>query len=399
MLSCPLWAGLVALVGAASAQGLTAEDAARSALTHDPVYLSAVAAAEEAQGQLRAATFLQSNPTISTEVSVVEPRWSASVQQPISLSGEGLARHDAALAVVQAAAFDRQRAALVVAAEARAAWADLAAAEARRSLATEALIQAHARRVAIEARVAAGDLPELDARLARLAEAEAALAVVEAQRAVTDARVALARFVPDAATVEVSGSPGDAAPDPLGASERADVLAAERRVDAANAGLRAERAATLPVVGVGASVEREGDTTFAGPTLQVTLPLWKANPDGRAAAHAAVSVARAEAAAAARLAEAERVTTRGAASNSRDARAGLAGDPVADALAALDAIDKAEAGGELDPGSATLLRQQVLDGAMSAISLEQAVVHAELDALLAASDPALLPPDLREASP
>jgi hypothetical protein len=99
------------------------------------------------------------------------------------------------------------------------------------------------------------------------------------------------------------------------------------------------------------------------------------------------------------VAEVERVTTGDAAARSRDARAGLAGDPVEDALAALAAIGRAEASGELDPGSATLLRQQVLDGAMSAISLEQAVVHAELDALLAVSDPALLPPDLREGSP
>ncbi|MCK6507961.1 hypothetical protein L6R53_32105, partial [Myxococcota bacterium] len=116
MLSSPLWAGLAALVGLASAQGLTADDAARSALSHDPLYLAAMAAVEEAHGQLRAASFLVANPTVAAEVSVLEPRWGASVQQPVSLSGEGRARHGAARAAVDAAALDGRRAALVAAA-------------------------------------------------------------------------------------------------------------------------------------------------------------------------------------------------------------------------------------------------------------------------------------------
>ncbi|MCK6507896.1 TolC family protein, partial [Myxococcota bacterium] len=281
---------------------------------------------------------------------------------------------------------------------ARAAWAEVAAAEARGSLATEALTQAHARRVAVEARVEAGDLAELEARLARLAEAQAALAAVEAQRAAAEARVTLARFVPDAATVAVSGSPGDAVPTPIGATERPDVQASRRRVDAAEAALRAERAAVLAAVDLGAAVEREGGATFAGPTVQLTLPLWKLNPEGRATARAEVGVAQAEADATARAAEAEQLTTRGAATRSRAARAGLAGEPAADARAAIAAIDRAQDGGELDPGTATLLRQQALDGAISAISLDLATAHAELDALLAQSDPALLPPELREVS-
>lgn len=398
MFHCPLWAGLAVLVGAAPAQGLSADDAARSALVHDPVYLSAVAAVEAAEGQLDASRFLRSNPTVRAEASLATPRWGVSVEQPLSVTGEGWARHDAASAAAEGARLDRRHAALVAAAAARAAWADVAASEARLALAGEARSQAHARRVAIEARVAAGDRPELDARLARLAEAEAALAAVEAERAVAAARVALARFVPDAATVVLEGSPGSAAPEAAGSGERTDVLAAERRADAADAGLRAERAASLPAVSLGASVEREGDTVFAGPTLQITLPVWKTNPDGRASARATVSVARAEAAAAARAADAEWASSRAAADRSREAWTGLAGRPVDDARAAIESIDRAQTSGELDAGAATLLRQQALDGALSAIFLENAVVHAELEALLAASDPALLPPELREVS-
>ena len=104
MIFCPLWAGLVALVGDASAQGLTAEQAARSALARDPVYLSAVAATEEAEGLLRATSFLTSNPTVSTAVSLGMPRWSASVEQPMSLFGEGMARRAGAKAAVTSTA-------------------------------------------------------------------------------------------------------------------------------------------------------------------------------------------------------------------------------------------------------------------------------------------------------
>jgi len=399
MIFCPLWAGLVALVGDASAQGLTAEQAARSALARDPVYLSAVAATEEAEGLLRATSFLTSNPTVSTAVSLGTPRWSASVEQPVSLFGEGMARRAGAKAAVTSAALDRQRVALVVAAAARGAWADVAAAEARRRLSEDALAQAHDRRLALEARFAAGDASALDARLARLAEAEAALALMEHQRAVSDARVALSRFLPDAATAPILGAPEEAVPSVRGGGSRTDVEAAAARVAGAEADLRAARAAILPAVGLGAAIEREGDNTFVGPTLEVTLPLWKANPDGRAAARAALHVAQASSDAVARVAEAERATTQDAVSRSTKARDALAGEPAADAKAALADIDLAEAKGELDAATATLLRQQVLDGAMAAISFAQAVVHAELDALLAVSDPSLLPLESQEVSP
>lgn len=397
MFPCPLWAGLAVFVEVASARGLTADDAARSALSHDPVYLSALAAEAQARGELRATALLRDNPTISAELSVARPRWSAAVSQPLSLTGEGLARHEAARAAADAAELERARAALVCAAEARGAWVDVRAAEDRRALAAEALDEAHTRRVAVEARVRAGEAAELDARLARLAEASAALALVDAERAAAAARVALARFVPDAATVELEGAPASAAPPPRGAAARADLLAAARRVDAAEATLRAERAASLPPLTLGAAFEQEGTARFAGPTLELGLPLWTRNPDGRATASAAAERARAEAAAQARAVEAEQLGAAGAAARSRLARAALVGDPGGDARAALDTLDRAEAQGELDRATATLLRQEVLEGALAAISLEQASAHAELDALLAASDPALLPPEPREA--
>jgi hypothetical protein len=49
--------------------------------------------------------------------------------------------------------------------------------------------------------------------------------------------------------------------------------------------------------------------------------------------------------------------------------------------------------------TATLLRQQVLDAWGASITLELAYTQAEIAALLAASDVALLPAELREVSP
>ncbi|MBK6579711.1 MAG: TolC family protein [Sandaracinaceae bacterium] len=82
-----LWVGLVSLVGAAPAQGLSADEVVQSALNNDPDYLAAEAAVQEAEGLLRAATALQNNPTVYVEMSVTDPRFGLQVQQPISVTG------------------------------------------------------------------------------------------------------------------------------------------------------------------------------------------------------------------------------------------------------------------------------------------------------------------------
>ena len=92
MLLTLLWVGLVSLVGAAPAQGLSADEVVQSALNNDPDYLAAEAAVQEAEGLLRAATALQNNPTVYVEMSVTDPRFGLQVQQPISVTGEGFAR-------------------------------------------------------------------------------------------------------------------------------------------------------------------------------------------------------------------------------------------------------------------------------------------------------------------
>lgn len=278
------------------------------------------------------------------------------------------------------------------------AWADAVAAEAQAQLAAQALEQATDRRQAMEARHNAGDAAPLDVHLARLAEIQAAADRIAAQNTAAQARVALARFVPDAATVALPRDPRAAAPAPSQGTTRADVDAAEHRVEAAQAEQRAARAAGLPVVSLGAFVEQEGGELAVGPAAELTLPLWKVNPEGRAQANAAVQVASADAAALRATANTELLTMTAALTIASEVEVRLSTDASADAIAALAAVEEAHQRGELSVVTATLLRQEIVVAWSAAIELEREVARARISALLATSDPALLPLDLREES-
>lgn len=394
------WLAVLAWASPASAAPLTSDDVVRSALAHDPSYLSAVADIAAARGELRAATFLRENPTLSGEYSLTSDQAAASVEQPISLTGEGLAARRAAAGRLESAKLEARRAALVTAAEARRALADAIAAEQRARIAGEALDEATAHRRAIEARVSAGDASVLDGRLARLEEGRAAEAFVSARSEALAARVALARFVPEAADAELPDDPLVAAPAPLGGEgTRSDLAAAEARAEAARAERRAARAATLPAITVGAFVERDEGVLSAGPSVGLTLPLWHGNPAGIGAADAAEATASAEAAALRAGIAAEKTGSADVRRLADDALARQSVSPTEDGRAALAALSDAQARGEYDAATVTLLRAEVLDAWSASVDLRRAVAAARLDALLATEDAALLPPDLREVRP
>lgn len=402
-MSLPLlgvWLALTAWALPASADPLTPDDAVRAALAHDPSFVAATSAVAAARADVRAATFLRENPTVSGEYSLTSDRLGAAIEQPISLTGEGLAARAAASRRFDAAEATRVRAALTTAAGARLAWAGAVGAEAHATLAAQIFEQSTARRVAVEARVAAGDAPALDARLARLDEARAAEALVSGRNGARDARVALAQFVTDAGTVELPADPLIAAPTAVGGRDaRADVTAAERRADAADADLRAARAAGFPAITIGAFVERDEGVLAAGPSVGLTLPLWHPSSAGIGAAQAEAAVSAAEAQAARERASAERSGSGIAVRDANAAIERLTVPAAEDAQAALLALDEAQARGELDAAAVTLLRNEVLAGWSASIDLRVAVAEARIQVLLATEDPALLPPELREALP
>lgn len=393
------WLAVSAGALPARAEPLSSDDVVRSALQHDPAYLSALASVGAARGELRASSFLRENPSVSGELSLTSDRLGAEIAQPLSITGEGLAARQAASQRHDAAELDAHHAALVSAAAARGAFADAIATEARAAIAAQALEQASARRQAIEARVAAGDAAPLDARLARLLEGQSAAALVSARSEALAARVGLARFVPDAVAAELPDDPMVTAPAPTGvAGERADLDAAEQRVRAAAADRRAARAAVLPALSVGAFVERDGDVLSAGPSVGLTLPLWHGNPAGIGAADAAVATTSAEAAALRATVATERAGADAVRRLADDALGRLSVPPGDDARAALAALDDAQARGELDLGTVTLLRAEVLDAWSASVDLRRAVAAARIHALLVTGDPALLPPELHPAA-
>ena len=397
-----LFGACVAMLAWASptlASPLAPDDVVRAALAHDPSYRAALADVVAARGALRAATFLRENPTLSADFSLTSDLASGAFAQPISLTGEGLAARSAAAAQLEAARQTARRAAFVTATDARRALATAIAAESRATIASQAFDQSTARRVAIEARVRAGDASPLDGRLARLEEGQAAEVFVSARSEARAARVALARFLPDAGTVELPGDPLLVAPEALGGGARSDLRAAQRRVDAARATQVAARAAILPALSVGAFVERDDGVTSVGPSIGLTVPLWKRNPAGIAAAERASAIADAEASSLAAVTSAEQAGGTEALRAADGALARIAVAPAEDGRAALDAIAEAQARGELDPATATLLRIEILDAWTASVALRLAVADARLTALLANEDAALLPPELREMTP
>lgn len=368
---------------------MTPDEAVRAATANDPALAGAEAELLTAQGARRSATFLRSNPELAIAADVGGDRLEASVTQDLSLSGAGIADARTGRFAVEAAEASLTRARLSTAAEARRAWARLAAADGSLRAAEAERGSATAVRSATEARREAGEASDLELHLARLEEARAVASWLAATEERIEAQAALAALTGDAnATAE--GDPLVAAPAGGPSGPRSDVAAADARVAAARAALARERAETLPSVGLGAFVERDGDRTLAGPAVRLELPIWQQNAGGRGAAEGALAVAEAEASAARARADAE---VRAAADRlARLEQAGAALSPGVDASAeaAAHAIEAGVASGEIAAIDAALLRARVFDGQRGWYAARLAEAEARIDAALAVGDASLL---------
>ena len=133
----------------------------------------------------------------------------------------------------------------------------------------------------------------------------------------------------------------------------------------------------------------EDGETFAGPTLQLTLPVFDRNQAARSEAAADRAVAQGSTTAlAARIAsEQHNAADRTRAADALEAL--LEADPTADAQAALDSLEAGYAAGELDLPQTLLLQRQVLDGQAAIVHLQAAIARARIDLLLATDDPSL----------
>ncbi len=387
----PLWTMIcVALAGAAP---LTADLAVAEAAARSAVLAEAQAELTRAEGALRAARGLRHDPELGAELAVVGDAWSLEASQALSLTGEGIADHAAARHALEAAEARRERAELALAAETRRAWVVAVSDLQRADLAARALEVAERIEGAATQRAAVGEASQLDLRIARLQVEQARTAWMEAAVAEGRSSAALAVLVgAEAGAIELPHDPLEGAPAPgaTGGDPRSDLVAADAALAAAEAALTRERAATLPAVELGAFVEHEGPELRAGPSVSLTLPLWRANVDGRSAALADVAEADAERAAVRRRVSAEQDSAARVSDALEAAAAGQSIDLLADAQAALDSVALGYDRGELDLLSVALLQAEILDGQAAWLHGRRLVAEARIDALLAHDDPRLL---------
>jgi cobalt-zinc-cadmium efflux system outer membrane protein len=373
------------------ALAMSPDAAVRAAMANDPALAEAAAEISSAKGARRSASGLRSNPQLEISVGVAGGKWDASLTQDLSLSGAGMADARSRRYSVEAAEAELKRARLVTAAEARRAWARLAAAEGAFRGAEAERKSATALRGAAEARRAVGEASDLDLELARLDEARAVAAWLEALDERAEAQAALAALTGDAAAA-AEGDPLAAAPVAGEGGTRSDLVAAEARVAAAKAARTRERAEAVPALGVGAFVEADGGRILVGPSLGIELPLWQQNAAGRGAAEGELRVAEAQASATRARAEAERRAAEERLGWLGDRGASLAPGVDASAEAALRAVDAGVAAGEIDTVQAALLRSRVFEGQRGWYAARLAEAEGRIDAALATGDEGLLVP-------
>lgn len=372
----------------ASAAPLTADDVVRYALEHHPDSVAASGAVDVATGDRRQAAVFLGNPEFDGSVALVGDRIEATAVQPISLTGEGWHARRAASLGRDAAEARLRRTTFVVAAEARNAWVGAVLAGRRAAIAEEALLLADQLRTATDRREEVGEGSTLESRLARLDEARAVGEALAARRDLAGARTVLAGLAPETAGAELADDLDLPRPS-TAATERSDVLAAQAAAESARAAVRRQVASGFPLVGVGATVEQDGDVLTAGPAVGLQLPIWNRNQAGVASARRDLAVARADAERVEAIATAEQGASATLAARAAEDLERL-GDPTDDARQALAAIASAFDSGELDVPTAVLLRGEVLDGWSAAVEAERTAAELTLFHLLSTEDPSLL---------
>ncbi len=387
---------MLSLLAAASAatRPLSVEASVSATLERSPAVAEAEAEVQRADGVRRAQCGLRFDPTVQASAALVGEAWSVQASQPLSLTGEGRAACASArqTSVATRARLIRQR--LEVAASARRAWVDAVAASARAELAAHALEVAVDIERAARRRHEVGEASKLDLQLAVLTVEQARSAWIAAAIAEGDRLQALAPATGvrlDALVLPSDPLAGAPAEDVTasGASPRSDLAAARAEVDAARSALGRARAATLAPVAVGAFVEEEGPDLRAGPTVSVTLPLWRANTDGRAGAVADLAAAEARADATARQVGAEQAAAHRTLAAVDAAILDQPADLAEQARAALHSVELGFDRGELDLLRASLLQARILEGHAAWIEGRRLVALARIDAALSAENAAL----------
>lgn len=399
-LSISGWRGLALIVlfhapaWADDTARLSADHAVALALAAHPVARAAEVQIWTAEAARSRAAVVLGNPQISAWATPDLGRASLTVQQPLSLSGEGWHARAAARHQLESAESSLSRTRREVAAETRLAYVQASAAVGRVDVAGEGEALAERLSYAVTRKYEEGEASLLDLRLVRLAQVRASVRLMQARKDEAEALRALTAW-----TLQSIRS-ADLAPDPLAAApspsaegdltERSDVVAARRALEAARAQLSQERARALPPVSVGVGIEVEDSQTFAGPSIGLTLPLFDRNQEDRAQARGALALAEVRLAGLTASATTEQTTAQQRVDEAERLSGSLGADLAAQARKALTSIEAGVQAGEIDLSTAILLQAQVLDGETAIVALRALVASARIDLALATDDDALL---------
>lgn len=390
------------LVAGAWAGPVSAEDLVARRVARDPAVAAAEAELEAARGARAAAGFLRANPEIDARGGVGVPQVELSAVQALSITGEGGAARRQADARVEAAEHGLVRARMEAAADARLALCNAIAALRDAELARSAVARAQGLREAVETQVAVGDAPEVDAQLARLAEAAAVGEWLSAVHTRDQTRVLVLATTGLPADAELPIDPLEAAPAPSSAAPaRTDVLAAQSAVEAASEALRRENAAALPPLGVGVWVQWQGVSATAtgepgepevtvGPTLSMELPLWHRNEGGRADARAELTVATAAAELARSTAEAEQRTIDARRAEIASVVGAMPELRSSDADAAVTSIEQAYTEGQISGLDVTVWLDRIGAAERAVVAARREVAEQRIEQALAEEWPTLL---------
>jgi outer membrane protein, heavy metal efflux system len=375
-------AALAAPVHAAPGEALDEQRAIALALAREGIAARDTADRAAAEADAQTVGPLE-NPNIQiARESGGETEWQIGIVQPLDLGGERFALRDAARAEAEAtdADIDRRRQQLV--ADVRGAFVRCAAgragAETWQSY-TTAL--GEALRVAA-LRAEAGDTAGYDVRRVRVASSAAEAGLLRA-RGEADADCAILAALTGIADPQVpidAVTALDAGPTE---GERADLLAREQRIAAADYRVSAARRVRLPQVSVGAGVRIIEDalgSTSTGPTvsLGVSVPLWNGGGAAVRRESARRDALAADLAIARRTIEAEQAAARIHATAAREAA--LAAIRTREDAARLGTIaDTAYRAGEVGV-------VELLDAHEAAREADLSVIALALEAALAAVD-------------
>ena len=382
---------ILLVASVSSAAPLTPDDAVRAALENDPALAARVADVDAAVGVRRESFLFQHNPEVDASRSTNGDRFEGTLVQPLSISGEGFNAARSARATVDAAKAAAERARFETAANTRRVYARAVLEREKLRFAEEDRVLLARLRGVAEARVAAGEGIDLDLRLARLEQARAMAAWLDAQAEASAADADLAALI--------GALPGELARDPLvaiapelgEASPRSDLAATQAATRAAHATLARERSARLPAIGFGAFYEKDAGRELYGPAVTFQVPLWRWNQSGVGAARGSLRLAKATEASTAARAASEEARAAERLRVAEESLATLAPDLAAEAAPALQAIERLFTSGEANLSDTLLLRSRVVEGERAWMEARAAVAVARIEVALARQSMILLP--------